>query len=137
MSFLPRRSDQSKHHRLEDRCHYAHRGRVLTDHDVAHRRIQQLATDNKPLPEGVHFNGRFIYYLGPVDQVGDEVVGPAGPTTSTRLDKFTRMMLEQFGNQGIFGKAGRGDAAIDTIIKNGTVYLMAIGGTPCLVSKAI
>ncbi|KAB2889537.1 MAG: fumarate hydratase [Desulfobulbaceae bacterium] len=112
-------------------------GRILTGRDAAHRRIQQLAAEGKPLPEGVDFNGRFIYYVGPVDPVGDEVVGPAGPTTSTRMDKYTPMMLEQFGLMGMIGKSERGDAAIESIKKNGAVYLMAVGGAAYLVAKAI
>ena len=112
-------------------------GKILTGRDAAHRRIQQLAAEGKPLPEGVDFNGRFIYYVGPVDPVGDEVVGPAGPTTSTRMDKYTPMMLEQFGLLGMIGKAERGDAAIASIKQNGAVYLMAVGGAAYLVSKAI
>ncbi len=112
-------------------------GRILTGRDAAHRRIQQLAAEGKPLPEGVDFNGRFIYYVGPVDPVGDEVVGPAGPTTSTRMDKYTPMMLEQFGLMGMIGKSERGDAAIEAIKKNGAVYLMAVGGAAYLVAKAI
>jgi fumarate hydratase class I len=112
-------------------------GRILTGRDAAHRRIQQLAAEGKPLPEGVDFNGRFIYYVGPVDPVGDEVVGPAGPTTSTRMDKYTPMMLEQFGLMGMIGKSERGDAAIESIRKNGAVYLMAVGGAAYLVAKAI
>ena len=112
-------------------------GKILTGRDAAHRRIQQLAAEGKPLPEGVDFNGRFIYYVGPVDPVGDEVVGPAGPTTSTRMDKYTPMMLEQFGLMGMIGKSERGDAAIESIKKNGAVYLMAVGGAAYLVAKAI
>ena len=112
-------------------------GKILTGRDAAHRRIQQLAAEGKPLPEGVDFNGRFIYYVGPVDPVGDEVVGPAGPTTSTRMDKYTPMMLEQFGLMGMIGKSERGDAAIESIRKNGAVYLMAVGGAAYLVAKAI
>ena len=112
-------------------------GRILTGRDAAHRRIQQLAAEGKPLPEGVDFNGRFIYYVGPVDPVGDEVVGPAGPTTSTRMDKYTPMVLEQFGLMGMIGKSERGDAAIESIKKNGAVYLMAVGGAAYLVAKAI
>jgi len=89
------------------------------------------------LPEGVDFNGRFIYYVGPVDPVGDEVVGPAGPTTSTRMDKYTEMMLDRAGLIGMIGKAERGDAAIASIKQHGAVYLMAVGGAAYLVSKAI
>ena len=83
------------------------------------------------------FENRFIYYVGPVDPVGDEVVGPAGPTTATRMDKFTRMMLEDVGILGMIGKAERGDAAIEAIRENGAVSLIAVGGAAYLVSQAI
>ncbi|BHH83548.1 fumarate hydratase [Desulforhopalus sp. 52FAK] len=112
-------------------------GKILTGRDAAHKRIQDLLDQGKPLPEGVDFNGRFIYYVGPVDPVGDEVVGPAGPTTSTRMDKYTDMMLDQAGLIGMIGKSERGDATIDAIKKHGTVYCMAVGGAAYLVSKAI
>jgi fumarate hydratase class I len=85
----------------------------------------------------VDFTGRFIYYVGPVDPVRDEAVGPAGPTTSTRMDKFTRQMLEQTGLLGMVGKAERGPAAIEAIKDNKAVYLMAVGGAAYLVAKAI
>lgn len=112
-------------------------GKILTGRDAAHKRIQQFLEEGKPLPEGVDFNGRFIYYVGPVDPVGDEVVGPAGPTTSTRMDKFTDMMLDKCGLFGMIGKSERGDATIEAIKKHGTVYCMAVGGAAYLVSKAI
>jgi len=112
-------------------------GKILTGRDAAHRRIQQLLAEGKPLPDGVDFNGRFIYYVGPVDPVGDEVVGPAGPTTSTRMDKYSEMMLGRTGLYGMIGKAERGDATIDLIASHGAVYLMAVGGAAYLVSKAI
>jgi len=112
-------------------------GKILTGRDAAHRRIQEFFEAGKPLPAGVDFNGRFIYYVGPVDPVGDEVVGPAGPTTSTRMDKYSAMMLEQAGLMGMIGKAERGDATIDLIKKHEAVYLMAVGGAAYLVSKAI
>jgi len=112
-------------------------GKILTGRDAAHRRIQEFYTKGDPLPEGVDFNGRFIYYVGPVDPVGDEVVGPAGPTTSTRMDKYTDMMLEKAGLMGMIGKSERGDATIASIKKHGAVYLMAVGGAAYLVSKAI
>jgi fumarate hydratase class I len=112
-------------------------GKILTGRDAAHKRIQQLFEEGKPLPEGVDFNGRFIYYVGPVDPVGDEVVGPAGPTTSTRMDKYTDMMLGKTGLYGMIGKAERGDTTIDLIRNHGAVYLMAVGGAAYLVSKAI
>lgn len=112
-------------------------GRMLTGRDAAHKRIQSLLEKGESLPDGVDFNGRFIYYVGPVDPVGDEVVGPAGPTTSTRMDKFTDMMLEQCGLLGMIGKAERGPAGIDAIRAHSAVYLMAVGGAAYLVSKAI
>ena len=89
------------------------------------------------MPEGVDLKGRFIYYVGPVDPVGDEVVGPAGPTTATRMDGFTEMMLDKTGLLGMIGKAERGPAAIEAIRKHKAVYLMAVGGAAFLVSKAI
>ena len=112
-------------------------GKILTGRDAAHRRIQELYAQGKPLPEGVDFKNRFIYYVGPVDPVGDEVVGPAGPTTSTRMDKYTDMMLEKAGLMGMIGKSERGDATIASIKQHGAVYLMAVGGAAYLVSKAI
>ena len=112
-------------------------GKILTGRDAAHKRIQQLFAEGKPLPDGVDFKGRFIYYVGPVDPVGDEVVGPAGPTTSTRMDKYTEMMLSTTGLYGMIGKAERGEATIELIRNHGAVYLMAVGGAAYLVSKAI
>ena len=112
-------------------------GKILTGRDAAHRRIQQLFEEGKALPDGVDFNGRFIYYVGPVDPVGDEVVGPAGPTTSTRMDKYSDMMLSKTGLFGMIGKAERGDTTIELIRNHGAVYLMAVGGAAYLVSKAI
>lgn len=112
-------------------------GKILTGRDAAHGRIQQYLSEGKPLPEGVDFNGRFIYYVGPVDPVGDEVVGPAGPTTSTRMDKYTDMMLNEAGLLGMIGKSERGDATIAAIKEHGSVYCMAVGGAAYLVSKAI
>jgi fumarate hydratase class I len=112
-------------------------GTILTGRDAAHGRIQQLLAKGEPLPEGVDFKGKFIYYVGPVDPVGNEVVGPAGPTTATRMDKYTEMMLSQTGLLGMIGKSERGDAAIASIKKHGAVYLMAVGGAAYLVSKAI
>lgn len=112
-------------------------GKLLTGRDAAHKRIQDLLANGKPLPDGVDFHNRFIYYVGPVDPVGDEVVGPAGPTTSTRMDKFTEMMLAETGLIGMVGKAERGPAALESIKKHGAVYLMAVGGAAYLVSKAI
>ncbi|MBX2881861.1 MAG: fumarate hydratase [Granulosicoccus sp.] len=112
-------------------------GRMLTGRDAAHKRIQSLLESGQSLPEGVDFHGKFIYYVGPVDPVRDEVVGPAGPTTSTRMDKFTEMMLSEYGLLGMIGKAERGEAGINAIKKHKAVYLMAVGGAAYLVSKAI
>lgn len=112
-------------------------GTMLTGRDAAHKKIQGLLDSGEGLPEGVDFNGKFIYYVGPVDAVRDEAVGPAGPTTSTRMDKFTDMMLEKTGLLGMIGKAERGPAGIDAIKKHKAVYLMAVGGAAYLVSKAI
>ena len=112
-------------------------GKLLTGRDAAHKKIQSLLESGEGLPEGVDFNGRFIYYVGPVDAVRDEAVGPAGPTTATRMDKFTDMMLEQTGLIGMIGKAERGPATIDSIARHKSVYLMAVGGAAYLVSKAI
>lgn len=112
-------------------------GKMLTGRDAAHKRIQQILDSGEPLPEGVDFKNRFIYYVGPVDAVREEVVGPAGPTTATRMDKFTEMMLDKTGLIGMVGKAERGPMAIDAIKKHKAVYLMAVGGAAYLVSKAI
>lgn len=112
-------------------------GTILTGRDAAHRRIQSLLNEGKSLPDGVDFNGKFIYYVGPVDPIKDEAVGPAGPTTSTRMDKYTDMMLEQTGLIGMIGKSERGDKTIASIKEHGAVYLMAVGGAAYLVSKAI
>ena len=110
-------------------------GKLLTGRDAAHKRIQGMIENGESLP--VDFNNRFIYYVGPVDPVGDEVVGPAGPTTSTRMDKFTDMMLEQAGIIGMIGKAERGPQAVESIRQHKAVYLMAVGGAAYLVAKAI
>jgi fumarate hydratase class I len=112
-------------------------GKLLTGRDAAHKRIVDMLAKGEKLPSGVDFNGRFIYYVGPVDPVRDEVVGPAGPTTATRMDKFTETMLAQTGLIGMVGKAERGKVAIDAIKKHAAVYLMAVGGAAYLVSKAI
>lgn len=112
-------------------------GKLLTGRDAAHKRIIELLARGEPLPSGVDFNNRFIYYVGPVDRVRDEVVGPAGPTTATRMDKFTETMLAQTGLIGMVGKAERGKAGIEAIKNHGAVYLIAIGGAAYLVSKAI
>jgi fumarate hydratase class I len=110
-------------------------GRMLTGRDAAHKRIQDMLARGETLP--VDFTNRVIYYVGPVDPVRDEVVGPAGPTTATRMDKFTRMMLEKTGLIATVGKSERGPAAIDAIRDNRSAYLMAVGGAAYLVSKAI
>ena len=112
-------------------------GRMLTGRDAAHKRIQTLLENGQGLPDGVDFTNRFIYYVGPVDPVRDEAVGPAGPTTSTRMDKFTEMMLAGTGLLGMIGKAERGASGIAAIKKHRAVYLMAVGGAAYLVSKAI
>ncbi|MGO2133606.1 MAG: fumarate hydratase [Halomonas sp.] len=110
-------------------------GRLLTGRDAAHKRMTEMLAKGESLP--VDLKGRFIYYVGPVDPVRDEVVGPAGPTTATRMDKFTRTLLEQTGLLGMVGKAERGDAAIEAIRDNKAVYLMAVGGSAYLVAQAI
>ncbi|QFI36548.1 fumarate hydratase [Moritella marina ATCC 15381] len=112
-------------------------GKILTGRDAAHKRIKDMLDKGEGLPEGVDFTNRFIYYVGPVDAVGDEVVGPAGPTTATRMDKFTDTMLEQTGLLGMIGKSERGPATVESIKKHKAVYLMAVGGAAYLVSKAI
>jgi fumarate hydratase class I len=112
-------------------------GKMLTGRDAAHKRIQDLFAKGEGLPPGVDLNGKFIYYVGPVDPVRDEVVGPAGPTTATRMDKFTDMILEKTGLLGMIGKSERGPTGIEAIKKHKAVYLMAVGGAAYLVSKAI
>ena len=110
-------------------------GKMLTGRDAAHKRIQDMLAKGEKLP--VDFTNRVIYYVGPVDPVRDEVVGPAGPTTATRMDKFTDMMLAQTGLISMIGKAERGPVAIESIKKHKSAYLMAVGGSAYLVSKAI
>jgi fumarate hydratase class I len=110
-------------------------GKMLTGRDAAHKRIQDMLAKGEKLP--VDFTNRVIYYVGPVDPVGNEAVGPAGPTTATRMDKFTEMMLSQTGLISMVGKAERGPTAIDAIKKHQSAYLMAVGGAAYLVSKAI
>jgi fumarate hydratase class I len=112
-------------------------GKMLTGRDAAHKKMQELIQNGEGLPEGVDLKGRFIYYVGPVDPVRDEVVGPAGPTTSTRMDKFTDFILEHTGLLGMIGKAERGPTGVEAIRKHGAVYLMAVGGAAYLVSRAI
>ncbi|HEY8567586.1 fumarate hydratase [Microbulbifer sp.] len=110
-------------------------GKMLTGRDAAHKKMVDILASGEKLP--VDLTGRFIYYVGPVDPVRDEVVGPAGPTTATRMDKFTRTMLEETGLLGMIGKAERGPTAIDAIRDNKAVYLMAVGGAAYLVAQAI
>ena len=110
-------------------------GKLLTGRDAAHKRMTDMLNRGEKLP--VDFTNKFIYYVGPVEAVRDEAVGPAGPTTATRMDKFTRQMLEATGLLGMIGKAERGDAAIEAIRDHHAVYLMAVGGAAYLVSKAI
>jgi len=112
-------------------------GKLLTGRDAAHKRIVDMLNRGEPLPDGVDLTNRFIYYVGPVDPVRNEVVGPAGPTTATRMDKFTEQMLAETGLIGMVGKAERGPAAIEAIKKHKAVYLMAVGGAAYLVAKAI
>ena len=112
-------------------------GKLLTGRDAAHKRLTDLLNRGEALPEGVDLTNRFIYYVGPVDPVRDEVVGPAGPTTATRMDKFTEQMLAETGLIGMVGKAERGPVAIEAIKKHGAVYLMAVGGAAYLVARAI
>tara|TARA_Y100000385_G_scaffold268676_1_gene305935 strand:- start:286 stop:1803 length:1518 start_codon:yes stop_codon:yes gene_type:complete len=110
-------------------------GTMLTGRDAAHKRMTQMLEQGEPLP--VDLRGKFIYYVGPVDPVRDEAVGPAGPTTATRMDKFTDYILEQTGLAGMIGKAERGPVAIEAIKTHGAVYLMAVGGAAYLVSQAV
>jgi fumarate hydratase class I len=110
-------------------------GKLLTGRDAAHRRLQEMSERGEPLP--VDFTNRFIYYVGPVDPVRDEAVGPAGPTTATRMDRYTDFMLDHTGLLGMIGKAERGEAATDSIRRHHSVYLIAVGGAAYLVSKAI
>jgi fumarate hydratase class I len=110
-------------------------GKILTGRDAAHRRLVEMMNRGEKLP--VDFTGRIIYYVGPVNPVRDEVVGPAGPTTASRMDKFTADMLERTGLIGMIGKSERGTATIENIKKNGATYFIAVGGAAYLVSKAI
>jgi fumarate hydratase class I len=110
-------------------------GKLLTGRDAAHKRIQDMLAKGEALP--VDFTNRVIYYVGPVDPVRDEVVGPAGPTTSTRMDKFTDTMLAQTGLIAMIGKGERGPMALEAIKKHQAAYLMAVGGAAYLVAKAI
>jgi fumarate hydratase class I len=110
-------------------------GKMLTGRDAAHKRIKEMLDKGEPLP--VDFSNRVIYYVGPVDPIKGEAVGPAGPTTATRMDNFTEMMLSQTGLISMIGKAERGPVAIAAIKKHKSAYLMAVGGAAYLVSKAI
>ena len=110
-------------------------GKMLTGRDAAHKKMTDILATGEKLP--VDLTDRFIYYVGPVDPVREEAVGPAGPTTATRMDKFTRTMLEETGLMGMIGKAERGQVGIDAIRDNEAVYLIAVGGAAYLVSKAI
>jgi len=112
-------------------------GKLLTGRDAAHKRIAEILARGESLPEGVDFTNRFIYYVGPVDPVRGEAVGPAGPTTATRMDKFTDMMLDKTGLLGMVGKAERGEETIASIKKHQSVYLIAVGGAAYLVSQSI
>ena len=112
-------------------------GSLLTGRDAAHKKLLNMIERGEGLPEGVNFDNKFIYYVGPVDPVREEVIGPAGPTTATRMDKFTDDLLEETGLIGMIGKAERGPIAIEAIKKHKAVYLMAVGGAAYLVSKAI
>lgn len=112
-------------------------GKLMTGRDAAHKRIAETIKRGEALPDGLDFHNRFIYYVGPVDPVGDEIMGPAGPTTGNRMDKFTEMMLEKTGLLGMIGKAERGVEAIESIRQHGSVYLIAVGGAAYLVSKSI
>jgi fumarate hydratase class I len=112
-------------------------GKILTARDAAHKKLKELADNNQPLPDGLDLKNRFIYYVGPVDPVGNEVVGPAGPTTSSRMDKYSSLMLEDYEIIGMIGKAERGKEALESIKKNKVVYLIAVGGSAYLISQAI
>ena len=112
-------------------------GTIITGRDAAHKRLKSMIENGEGLPEGVNFDNKFIYYVGPVDAVRDEVIGPAGPTTATRMDKFTDMMLENTGILGMIGKAERGHATVESIKKHKASYLIAVGGAAYLISKSI
>ena len=112
-------------------------GTIITGRDAAHKRLKQMLDNGEGLPKGVDFDNKFIYYVGPVDAVGDEVIGPAGPTTATRMDCFTDMMLEKTGILGMIGKAERGEATTQSIKEHKASYLIAVGGAAYLISKSI
>jgi len=112
-------------------------GTIITGRDAAHKRLKQMLDNGEGLPKGVDFDNKFIYYVGPVDAVGDEVIGPAGPTTATRMDCFSDMMLDNTGILGMIGKAERGQATTQSIKKHKASYLIAVGGAAYLISKSI
>ena len=112
-------------------------GTIITGRDAAHKRLKSMIDSGEGLPKGINFDNKFIYYVGPVDAVGDEVIGPAGPTTASRMDKFTDMMLENTGILGMIGKAERGESTIKSIKKHKASYLIAVGGAAYLISKSI
>jgi fumarate hydratase class I len=112
-------------------------GRLLTGRDAAHRRLAELLGRGEPLPQGLDLTNRFIYFVGPVDPVRDEAVGPAGPTTATRMDKFADVMLARTGLLGMIGKGERGPEAIDSLRRHRGAYLIAIGGAAYLIARAI
>ncbi|MBC8493787.1 MAG: fumarate hydratase [Candidatus Thioglobus sp.] len=112
-------------------------GTIITGRDAAHARLKQMLDAGEGLPKGVDFDNKFIYYVGPVDAVGDEVIGPAGPTTATRMDRYTDMMLENTNILGMIGKAERGEQTVKSIKKHQASYLIAVGGAAYLISKSI
>ena len=112
-------------------------GTIITGRDAAHNRLKSMIDSGEGLPKGVNFENKFIYYVGPVDAVRDEVIGPAGPTTATRMDKFTDLMLENTEILGMIGKAERGEATVESIKKHKASYLIAVGGAAYLISKSI
>jgi len=112
-------------------------GTIITGRDAAHARLKKMLDNGEGLPKGVNFDNKFIYYVGPVDAVGDEVIGPAGPTTATRMDKYTDMMLENTNILGMIGKAERGDKTVQSIKEHKASYLIAVGGAAYLISKSI
>ena len=112
-------------------------GTIITGRDAAHARLKKMLDNGEGLPKGVDFNNKFIYYVGPVDAVGDEIIGPAGPTTATRMDKYTDMMFENTNILGMIGKAERGTQTLNSIKKHKKCYLIAVGGAAYLISKSI
>jgi fumarate hydratase class I len=112
-------------------------GTIITGRDAAHARLKKMLDNGEGLPKGIDFNNKFIYYVGPVDAVGDEIIGPAGPTTATRMDKYTDMMFENTNILGMIGKAERGTQTLNSIKKHKKCYLIAVGGAAYLISKSI